>query len=255
MITVKLLILGAFESFVFGVMGILILCAGYLLLKRLLSSEMVIEAEDPNELLEEEMRLREDSLSQIINHLLNFLGVKVLDKIESNQYQPDINMMIVSFRYADIFLEVIANWGIGKYTITLENTNSGVRLKKVFRMEKTYAICSKSLNKFLTKWTKIGFSVDFVKEILSDVISVAEILKDVECSAQKKDNVLYTAILDICKLVNNKRANVAELSKVYSTLLSYICLTNKRQNMLAWMEDEGESEDEEAQTDESGQEE
>lgn len=217
-------------------------------------AKTTIEPADPQELLDSEFTKRDDGLNELVSFICMNFSVNE-QELKTKTYQSDLDSMIVKLSFSNIDCVVISNWAKYTHEIQLtcfdDTTITALKItdhrSKVFKMNKqTFLADYVRIEKFLSEFKQTINVQTSVNDILQDIASIARAPELEELSDIRKNVTLYQAAQQMANLLYDKkfRSN-EEFICAYTQLMIYICSSGKRDEMVKYLKNELEEEQEE----------
>ena len=216
----------------------------------LFGENMTVEAVDPQELLDSDFNMRDAQLTAFINVILSHLEATEED-VNLQNYQPEINRMIIVLTVADTRFTIVADWNKYIYEVTASKFDQSSKLemiiselKKTFKMnKKTYEVSYVKMHKFLSKYDNLSLTDASVSSIMGSVAEVARMSELDELTDTEKDRILFSCLTDMTYMLDKKKfGKDKRFIALYSGLMTYLCAKGKRLEYVDYLKEDADAE-------------
>lgn len=205
-------------------------------------SEMTLEPEDPQALIDSEFELRDSVINEFVNSVLASFDVRE-GEAELKQFQPALNFMVIKITFGEYlvtcsidFDKKVYNLHLNYYCVRDGETQSA-NMERVFKMNKTnWSVNFTDVANFISEFEEEVLSLSNFEDLIQNIVELAKDPELVKLTAESKYNMLYDAaehMASIIYSVKDKKLR-RQLIMPYAKILGFICANEKTNDMVAY---------------------
>lgn len=205
-------------------------------------SEMTIEPEDPQALIDSEFELRDSVINEFVNSVLASFDVRE-GEAEIKQFQPGLNFMIIKITFGEYlatcsidFNKQVYNLHLNYYCVRDGETQSA-NMERVFKMNKTnWSVNFTDVANFISEFEEEVLGLSSFEDLIQNIVELAKDPELVKLADEGKYNMLYDAaehMVNIIYSVKDKKLR-RQLIMPYAKVLGFICANEKTSDMVAY---------------------